>query len=188
MSSQSRRASARRRAAAFALWVLPLLAACTAAYLVVLPGWQSAVVRSTDMVLHHLSPPMRLTVNEAGYWNAFRLDPGGGETFFWGRPPENLHLFFIGLAILPALVLATPVRLLDRARLALIGLALLFVCQVLAAVALTHAQYHLRMLDAESVFWDYVKTIANAFGQLISIVLWVVLTWHAWLREPSPPE
>jgi hypothetical protein len=180
----------RRKTLVFALQCIPLFVLFAVLYPVVQPTYERMVVAATDLLLHHLPTPMKLVINEAGYWNAFKLESGGGESFFWGRPPGNLHLFFMGLALLPALLLATPVRWSRRLGLAAIGLVLLFGAHVLGAAALVHAQYHLKVTDPASLFWDWVKTIANTFGQLASFVLWGLLTWHVWLpgnEEAAPP-
>lgn len=174
-------ADSRRRALVFAAQCAGLLVAFLALYSRVHEPYESVVVSATSACLGTLDPPMRLARNEAGYWNAFVRDPGGGETFFWGRPPANLHLFFLGIALLPPLLLATPVPWRQRLRLLGIGLALLFLSHVAAAMGLVLAQHHLRMVNAGSVFWDWVKTLTNTAGQLGTFVIWALLTWDVWL-------
>ena len=46
------------------------------------------------------------------------------------------------------------------------------------------------MKSPDSLFWDWVKTIVNTFGQVISFVLWGLLTWDVWLTNgtENPPS
>ncbi|MBW2396465.1 MAG: tetratricopeptide repeat protein [Deltaproteobacteria bacterium] len=169
-----------RRILRFALVFLPAFVVCLWLYPRVQPVYQKAVVAVVDVGLHRLEPPMRIEIIEHGGWATYTLHSDGTESFYWSRPGENLTLFFVGLAFLPALLIATPVSLRRRAGLLGVGLLLLYALQVVAGLGLVLS---IRCLaeDPGSMVCQWGKTVGNTFGQVAAFVIWGLLTWHVWL-------
>ncbi|MCP3998964.1 MAG: hypothetical protein GY722_28460, partial [bacterium] len=169
----------RRKILVLALVFLPAFGLCLFLYPHVQPQYQKAVVAAVDVGLHHLDPPMRIEISEDGGWTTFTLRPDGTESFYWSRPGKNLTLFYIGLALLPALLIATPVSLKRRVRLLVIGMFVLFALQVVAGFGLVVS---IRCLagNPDAMLCTWAKTVGNTFGQVSAFVIWVGLTWPAW--------
>ena len=96
----------RSKILALALVFMPAFGVCLLSYPHVQPQYQKAVVAAVDVGLHHLDPPMRIEITDDGGWATFTLRPDGTESFYWSRPGKNLTLFYMGLALLPALITA----------------------------------------------------------------------------------
>ena len=143
---------------------------------------------AVNVGLGWLDPPMRMEVMEDGGWRAFQILEGGEERFYWSRPGHYLDLTFLGLALLPALLLATPVSPLHRLRIFGIGMVLLLVAYVPAGFGLVWAVKCLHETPGNNVCHS-VKTVVNVYGQLMSMVLWGLLTWDVWLpRAVAQPR
>lgn len=170
----------RRRILLFLLQFIPLFALCLWAYPRVLPGYQKLVLAAVDFGLHRMDPPMRIEVLPDGGWRTFLLEPEGGESMYWSRPGANLTLFYLSLALLPAMLLATPVALLRRLRMLAVGALLLYLLHVVAGIGLVGT---IRCLasDPDSTVCKWGKTVCNTYGQFATVVIWGLLTWDVWL-------
>jgi hypothetical protein len=178
----------RRKLLLFGVQFLPIFAVCVWLYPRVLPVYQRLVVATVNVGLERLEPPMRMERTDDGGWQTYERAPDGTETKYWYRPGLYLNLMFLGIALLPALVLATPIPPLARLKLAGLGMVLLLLCYLPASFGLVLAVRCLaRDPAAAPCLWG--RTVANVWGQLISVVLWGLLTWHVWLpasRRTNP--
>jgi hypothetical protein len=170
----------RRKALLFGLAFLPLFALCLWLYPYLVPAYKSAIVPVVNVGLGFFEPPLRMEVTEDGGWQTYQLEADGSETKYWYRPGKYLNLMFLGLALAPALLLATPVDPLRRLRLFALGMLLLFLLYLPATFGLV---WSVRCLAAapDATLCMWTKTVANIFGQLVSVALWGLLTWDVWL-------
>ena len=175
----------RRKILLFAVQFIPLFVVCLWLYPRVLPLYQAMVIPMVNVGLERFEPPMRMEVMKDGGWRAFERAEDGTETFYWSRPGKYLHLTYLGLALLPALLLATPVALWRRLRLFGLGMLLLLLLYVPAALGLVWSVRCLYQTPGNTVCMT-IKTVVNVYGQLMSLVLWGLLTWDVWLHRVEP--
>lgn len=170
----------RRKILLFVLQFIPIFALCLWLYPHVLPVVQRVVVAGIDVGLHQVDPEMRIELTDDHGWQTYQINPDGSEFKYWYRPGKYLNLMFLGVALLPALLLATPVKLLDRLRLTGVGMLLLVLAYIPAGYTLVLSMRCLYN-DPESGFCMWTKTTGNIFGQLISVAIWALLSWHVWI-------
>lgn len=170
----------RRKILLFVVQFVPIFALCLWLYPRVLPAVHGVIVPAIDLGLHRLDPPMRMELTDDGGWQTYQINPDGSEERYWYRPGLYLNLMLLGVALLPALLLATPVKLAHRLRLTGIGMLLLILVYIPAGLMLVLSVRCLAS-DPESVVCMWTKTSANMFGQLVSVAIWALLTWHIWL-------
>lgn len=170
----------RRKILLFIVQFIPIFALSLWLYPRVLPAVQWVVVPAVDIGLHQLDPPMRMELTDDGGWQTYQINPDGSEFRYWYRPGLYLNLMFLGVALLPALLLATPVKLTDRLRLTGIGIVLLVLLYIPAGYMLVLSVRCL-VNDPGSALCMWTKTTANIYGQLISIAVWALLSWHVWV-------
>lgn len=87
---------------------------------------------------------------------------------------------FLNLALLPALLLATPVGWCRRLRLAGIGLAGLVAVHAFTLVALIRVYLCLQSSPGNFLCLAMLRG-SYASGQIFAAVLWAALTWRFWL-------
>jgi len=175
----------RRRILLFTLQFVPLFVVSLWLYPRILPLYQAMVVPMVNVGLQRFDPPMRMELMEDGGWRTFQQHADGSETFYWSRPGKYLNLTYLGLALLPALLLATPVAALRRLSLLGIGMLLMLMLYVFAALGLVWSVRCLYQTPGNNICMT-IKTVVNVYGQLISLVLWGLLTWDVWLPRPEP--
>jgi len=130
---------------------------------------------------------MRIELTDDGGWQTYQINPDGSEFRYWYRPGLNLNLMLLGVALLPALLLATPIKLSHRLRLTVIGTLLLLVAYIPAGLMLVLSVRCLAN-DPGNVVCVWGKTSANIFGQLTSVAIWALLTWHVWLPSRTDEQ
>lgn len=169
-----------RSALRFGLVCLLLLPASLWLHAALAADYQAWVVGAANGVLEHLAPLLQIEVDADGGWRIFRQHAHGLRTFHYGMRAEALQLLFVNLALLPPLLLATPGGLATRTRRLAVGLVLLFGLHVLAVTGLAHTW---RCAAVGPAYGACALTRAGlkVSGQLFAVVLWVLLTWDAWL-------
>lgn len=170
----------RRRVLFFIVQFIPLFVLCLWLFPRVLPKYQEIVVRGANVGLNRLDPPMRMMVTEDGGWRAFVIRPDGSEEFYWYRPGTYLVLVYLGLPLLPPLLLATPLKLASRLRRLGLGMVLQLAMHMLAGFVLV---WTVRCLanTPDSTTCMALKTTVNDYGQVMTFVIWGLLAWDAWL-------
>jgi len=171
-----------RKVFLFGLQFLPFFAVFLWLYPKVVPGYQWVVVKFANTVLDSLNPSMSIHINEQGGWD-FTLAGPAGRGFDAGI--GNLTLAYLNLALLPALLLATPVKWRQRLRMLGWGGLLLFVLHGLAAVVIVRVTLCLHY-DRENVFCKSLLVLFATGGQVFGVALWALLTWRYWLPLPVP--
>jgi hypothetical protein len=171
--------AARRDAIRFAILAVPLLAACLVLYAALLHPYESAVVRVANLWLESLARPFLLEVDTEGALALYAVVSDGARKFAVPRP----HGVFLSLALLPALVLATPAPWRDRLRWILIALPVLFASHVVALLVLYRA--HLVLREGPSMPNTVLFGLAARSGQLVAVALWALLTWRFWFGGPK---
>jgi hypothetical protein len=166
----------RRDAARFVLLALPLLAVNVALYVLGIDAWESAVVRAANALLAPLPRPYLLEVEPGGALAFYAVVADGARKLVTPRP----HGVYLSLALVPALLLATPARLADRCKWILIALPIVFATHVVAVLAMYRA--HLVLREGASVPWEVLFALATRSGQLCAIALWALFTWRFWIR------
>jgi len=164
---------------------LPLFAVFLWLYPRILPGYQQVVVATANPVLGALAPPFEIAVDVEGGWIASLRMPGGAKQPFYGAAASDRHLLYLNLALLPALLLATPVSLRHRLRLLVLGGLLMFLLHVAAEIGLVRA-YVCLDLDPGAFFCAWLREHLQIAGQLFAVLLWAGLTFSYWLpRRPD---
>ena len=175
-----------RTALLFGAQFVPIFLVLLWLYPRVLPHYQVLPVGVANFVMQGLSTPTRIEVTEAGGWQSYFPNGQGGEQNFWSFEEFVIHLVYLNLALLPALVLATPVPW--RERLRMLGLALLGLVLVHALTLVILVRAYLGLyLDPGNFFDLWLLRVAYTSGQIFAAVLWALLTWRFWLSHLLVP-
>jgi len=180
-----------REVAWFGLVFLPLFLALVLLYPIVSPPYQDAVMLVANGALHHFSPYTHVEVETLGGERSsyFRRT----ITFYFERDQEwqvdwnplQIHLIFLSLALLPALIGATPIPLRKRFRILGLGLGLLFVAHVITVIALSRC--YVCLYDSPDSFsCTLLRRFLNMSGQLFPVILWGFLAWPHLFPRPRP--
>ncbi len=171
----------------FGLQFLPLFLVFMWLYLLVMPYYHPVAMGTANVVTERMSSPTRLESAGTLRMKAFLFTPERGERFLirWGR--TSVHLVFLSLALVPALLLATPAPILTRFRLLGVGLLLVFLGHVLALIVMTRGIYALKQTPG-TLFWLWAVRIAYASGQVVSATVGVLLTWRYWVPRSGDGE
>lgn len=169
-----------RKALTFGAQFLPLFVLFIWVFLKVLPSYQSLVLGTANVVTERLSPATRMEIREGGGWQLNEVAPHGAERKLKRWSTDVAPLIFLSLAMLPALILATPATMLQRLRTLAIGIPLLYLIHVLSVIGVmrgvlcqdvTPGKFH--------CLW--ILRVSHASGQLAGAALWALLTWQYWL-------
>ncbi len=173
----------RRRILRFALHFALAFPVCLALYPLVLPAYQSLVIGGANLLLPAFAPLLQVELLPDGGWHVWR-SPGGGAAgsrdFLYGMRPGALALIYLNLALVPALLAATPVAPARRLRLVALGLALLVAFHVLAVTGLVRTWWCLAQAP-EHLGCRSLRGSLKVSGQLFGVVQWALLTWSVWL-------
>jgi hypothetical protein len=182
-----------RKIVSFALLCVPLLMLFFALYVWIWPSYHSFATGASNLITTRMSPQTRLeTMKRGGSWTSYVFTPEEGEVKLrhWNRT-DTAHLIYLSIVIVPAVLLATPAPFVARLRLLAIAVPLMFVGHLLSLIILTRATYCL-MQTPGTYSCLFALRVAYSSGQLVSGVLWVLLTWRHWFpgarggeREPA---
>lgn len=95
---------------------------------------------------------------------------------------EALDVLLVGSVFLPALVMATPRKLLRRIGGAIAGVLVLLVLQVVQVTLASHAAYK-TLIGEDSAFGAFVQTTCNYAGLLLPLPIWYLVALRPLLRE-----
>ena len=173
----------------FALVGLSLLLVFLFLYPYLLPGYRSAVLGVSKVSLGFFHPPIRLDVQLDLSWRVVvpATQDRSGWTFVMDDEEFGHEVTFMGLAILPALVLATPVGFGRRIRLLVVALFCLFIANVLSVVtviAIVATQCHGRETERTC---GLIAGSLSSWSHITTFGLWALLTWRSWFGEPADP-
>lgn len=169
-----------RRVLAFGLGFVPAFLILLLLYLEVLPWYRTVPEGLANSLLGQTSPPSRIEPLPGGGWQAFVEAGTKQQRAFVQWQPFVVHLLFLNLALVPALLLATPVPIPERLRLLAWAIPLLLAVQTLSLIALVRGQ--LCLVSSPGSFpclWLLRSVYAS--GQLSAAALWALLTWRYWL-------
>ena len=174
-----------RKILIFGLEFVPLFLVCMWLYLMVMPVYQPVAIGAANVVTERMSPSSRIEPTATLRIKSFTFTPEMGERFLrsWGR--TSVHLVFLSLALVPALLLATPAPILTRFRLLCVGLPLVFAGHVLALIVMTRGIFALNQAPG-TFYWLWAVRIAYTSGQVVSAMVVVLLTWRYWVPRNSP--
>ncbi len=161
-----------RKILIFGLEFVPLFVACIWLYLLILPFYQPVAMGTANVVTERMSPPTRLE-GEISRMNSFVFTPEDGSRFMKSWGSTSGHLVFLSLALVPALLLATPAPIRTRFRLLGLGLPLVFLGHVLALIAMTRGIYALRQAPG-TFYWLWILRIAYTSGQVVAATVVVL--------------
>ena len=167
-----------RRILVFGLQFVPLFLASIFLYLLILPYYHPVALGTANAVTERMSPPTRLA-GDISNMKSFVFTPQDGNRFMRGWGKTAGHLVFLSLALVPALLLATPAPIRTRFRLLGVGLPLVFVGHVLALIAMTRGIYALREAPG-TFYWLWILRMAYTSGQVVAATVVVLLTWRYW--------
>ena len=170
----------------FVLLFIPLFAICLMLYPFAMKVYQPTTLSVANEIMEHMDPPTRMQLNRRGGWRAIVVEAGYPMKFtdWW---PWQMHLHYLSLALVPALILATPAPWSTRFRLLAIAIPILFVVHSLTIVGICRSQY-CAMLDPYNFGCRWVRRVVNTSGQLFGAGLWVVLTWRYWVGKKRVPK
>jgi hypothetical protein len=179
-----------RSALRFAGLFIPLFILFLVIYPFLMKIYHPAALAVANWIMSWMDPPTKLRINEWDGWSALVIESGYPMNFtnwWWWQT----HLHFLSLALLPALILATPAPWPARFRMLAVGIPLLFVVHCLTLVGIVRTQY-CAMLDPYNFNCRWLRRAVNTSGQLFGAALWVLLTWRYWVgkkpqasREPA---
>lgn len=176
-----------RKALIFGLTFLPVFVVCVLLFTQVMPLYRSAVIGVANVVTGVLTPPTKVEVTPQGKLHAFSLQADGSRTTVGVWETFVNYLLFLNLALLPALLVATPAPWRDRLRLLLVGLAILFVAHVLCLIGLVRETQSLAAQPG--VFHRlWLLRVIYLSGQIFAAVIWALLTWRYWFPKTSAPN
>lgn len=167
----------------FAALFVPLFASSIAVYIQVLPSYERLVLATANPALALFAPPSRLERPTDGGWVAYAAEPvatAGSARQLAAWPEFTRHLVFLSLALLPALLLATPAPWRIRPLLVAGGLVLLWIVHALTLVVLVRGKLCL-IGHPGSFACLWMLRLALASGQISAAVLWGLLTWRWWI-------
>ena len=167
-----------RSVGTFALTFLLLIPATLWCYEQVLPGYQRSIASAANGLFALSGSTRQIREHAAGGWTSAEARP---YPFAAGPPSyvnEQLESLFLSLAILPALILATPLPWRRRLALLGIGLATLWVVHGVAAFALVQTE----TCAQSSALCHWMRGNVIIGGQLFALGLWALLTWDFWLQ------
>lgn len=172
---------------AFGLGFLPVFLVLLWLYPHVLPVYERAVLGLANAWLGAGTSPLYVEARPDGALELYSV--AGTERRRLTREPfQRPYAVFLSLALLPALLLATPVRVAVRARLMLLGLLLLYALHVVVVIALLRAQLCLAA-DPGSRVCTWVMALTVTSGQTGAVTLWALLSWRYWMPATTPvPE
>lgn len=170
-----------RKLLAFSAQFLVLFLLFLWLYSLILPFYNHLVLGLANSVLGSLTPPMRVEASSDNSWQVYLL-PIDRQIF--RQRAASLNLMYLNLALLPALLLATPTTVLRRFQLVGLGLSLLIVVHVISVIVLVRATvctafYDPRDLNCIALIWVF-----GAGGQLFGVALWALLSWRLWFPKP----
>ncbi len=169
-----------RKILIFGLEFVPLFLAFMWLYLLILPYYQPVAIGTANAVTERMSPATRLEGYGKVKMKSFVFTPEDGNQFMRSWNTTAGHLIFLSLALVPALLLATPAPIRTRFRLLGLGLPLVFLGHVLALIAMTRGIYGLRQAPG-TFYWLWLVRIAYTSGQVVSATVGVLLTWRYWV-------
>ena len=152
-----------------------------AIYLGIAEYYQQAVAGLANVVLSGFEYVSELVYQEDG---SFAYDVAFPDGRVAQVTTHHLTYTFLGLALLPALLMATPIDWSARLRLTGLGAVVLLATHVLMLVALVRVQ-RILLLDPYDVFGSWVRLCIGIGGQLSSFAIWGILSWRYWIRRPE---
>ena len=155
-------------------------------YLATVSRYRAVPERTANLVLQQLTPSTRLERLPAGGWQLWVAADAGGETAVAHWAPFVVHLLFLNLALVPALLLATPAPFRDSLRRLGWAIPLLWLVQTLSLIALARGQLCLSSAPG-SFLCLWLLRLVYASGQLSAAVIWALLSWRYWLRRERTP-
>ncbi len=167
----------------FAASFVPLFAFSIVVYIQVLPSYERLVLATANRVLALFTPPTSLERPPDSGWVAYvaaaAATPNSPRRLTaW--PEFTRHLVFLSLALLPALLLATPAPWRTRPLLVAFGLVLLWIVHAMTLVVLVRGKLCL-LGNPGSFACLWMLRLALASGQISAAVLWGLLTWRWWI-------
>jgi len=174
-----------RRVARFALLFVPLFAACLWLYVQVLPRYEAAVIGLANAATARLAHPTRIEVRPDGQWQSWVFTPEQGRHPLELWPRSTAYLITLSLAVLPALILATPIPAGTRWRLVALGLAAIFAVHVACTIGLMRGALCLRERPGSFACLCLLRLVYTS-GQLLGAAVWAILTWKYWLPGSAP--
>ncbi|MCS7197291.1 MAG: hypothetical protein NZ930_01170 [Candidatus Bipolaricaulota bacterium] len=166
-----------RRLVVFGAQFLIFFVAFLLFYPVLLPIYNGLALSLANVVLAHYSPPLYVQTTADHSWMIYRLPE---KRPLFTLEGSYLSLIYLNLALLPALILATPLPSQQRLKLLGWGMAALLGVHALSAIALTRAEICVHY-DPGNMGCNVVEGIFGTGGQLFAVALWAVLTWRVWL-------
>lgn len=150
-------------------------------YPILLPIYNGLALSLANIALTRSSTPLYIQAANDHSWVVYRLPERRPLFTLEG---SHLSLIYLNLALLPALILATPVPFQQRLKLLGWGMLVLLGVHALSAITITHAEicvYH----DPDNVGCNVVEGIFGTGGQLFAVALWGLLTWRYWFPKPA---
>jgi len=156
-----------------------------AIYPFLLPGYTWTVLAGARCLLGWIPPAMSLEVLPDGAWQMTvgRWGARPGWQFVLDSHAFGQRVAFLGLAILPALVLATPVRLAIRCRLLLLALLCLLTGQVLSVAAMLYIFGTCCYAREQGRTCGLIASSLSYSSHVLTFGVWALITWRYWFAD-----
>lgn len=166
-----------RKVLIFAAQFVAFFAGFLLIYPVLLPIYNNTALALANALLVALPSPMSIQAAADNGWQVYRLP---NKRLLFTLEAEYLNLIYLNLALLPALLLATPLPYRRRLQLLGWGMLALVGMHALSAIAIVQAEVCVHY-DPDNLGCTIVEGIFGMGGQLFAVTLWGLLTWHYWM-------
>lgn len=171
-----------RRVFSFALGFFPPFLILVWIYPKILPVYQHAVLLASNGCLALVTPRSHVRIAPRDRWQVLVERPNSAHWASYDIGNVSL-LTFLGLIVVIPLLLATPVRLLERLRLLAFGIPLIVLVHVASVTVCTYLIGFID--DPKSYVMRSLPASLGPFGVGFAVLVWGLLTWRYWLAPPA---
>jgi hypothetical protein len=170
-----------RKIAVFSAQFVVLFAGFLLIYPALLPAYNSIALALANAVLSQLPLPMYVRAAPDNSWQIYRLP---SQKLYFTLEADYLNLVYLNLALLPALLLATPIPYRQRLKLWGWGMLILVGVHALSVVAIVRSEVCVHY-DPDNLGCNVVEGLFGIGGQLFAVAIWGLLTWRYWFPQRS---
>jgi hypothetical protein len=151
-----------------------------------LRSYERMVLGTANAVLAFLAPEAQIRIASDARWMVDVLSANPHWGFTLGTARLGL-LIYINLILLPALLVATPIRFRERLGLLARGVPILFGVHVASLIVCVHGMSCV-CHDPASGTCQNLPGILTPGGQGMAVIVWGFLTWRYWFPKQISPS
>ena len=156
---------------------LPLSAFC---YALLLPYYEQLLTALANVIFESASSPLSITIGTDGHLVVSRVSETGAGV----QESYDPNVLFLNLAILPALLLASPGKLVHRMRAVVLSVPALLALNLLLFLVLLRTRLCLSA-DPDGSLCVWAWGLLMTSGQVTAVLAWALLSRHAFLPAGS---